>query len=115
ATPYAVSGYAGTSPQGANANDAVGQQEAQQWAATQAAMKQEDHQRTSTDSSMVKALNRGNKDAAIAADGAVPVTTEGAIEHQEEVKKPWSEMKDAGVQTDLAFPPQGKELDSVTS
>jgi len=56
-----------------------------------------------------------NKDAAIAADGAVPVTTEGAIEHQEEVKKPWSEMKDAGVQTDLAFPPQGKELDSVTS
>ncbi|KAI7660535.1 hypothetical protein KC318_g10026, partial [Hortaea werneckii] len=114
-TPYAVSGYAGTPPQGAKANDAVGQQQVQQWAAMQAAMKQDDHQRTSTDSSMVKALNRDNKDAAIAADGAVPVTTEGAIEHQEEVKKPWSEMKDAGVQTDLAFPPQGKELDSVTS
>lgn len=34
-------------------------QQAQQWAAMQALIKQEENQRTSTDSSMVQALNRG--------------------------------------------------------
>ncbi|TKA22108.1 hypothetical protein B0A50_08362 [Salinomyces thailandicus] len=114
----AVGGFAGTPPQSTAMNDMINsqfqEQQAQQWAAMQAAIKQEEHQRTSTDTTMVRSLNQ-SKDAGLAADGAVPATTEGAAEKQEEVHRREREMRDAGVQTDLAFPPQGKELDSSVS
>ncbi|TKA69858.1 hypothetical protein B0A55_08919 [Friedmanniomyces simplex] len=68
------------------------QQKQQQMAMQAAQLAKQQEERTSTDTSMVQALNRGPAHA----DGTA---TTGA-EKQEEARKRHSEMKDVGVQTD---------------